>query len=137
MPLPVIISRDTNERLHVCGAKYTTITCGSMQINCASRNNAALTLVGPMVKVYATGPNKNYGFAPVISEPGLTGLNRLEVYRYAHNSENVMTGLNNFCLVLTYCCVITVVIYILSDMSSLETKSFSLKSFYKSINADK
>lgn len=56
-----------------------------MQINCASRNNAGLTLVGPTVKVYATGPNKNYGLAPVISEPGL---NRLEVHRYVYNSEN-------------------------------------------------
>lgn len=47
-----------------------------------------LTLVGPTLKVYATRPNKNYGLAPVISEPGLTGLNNLEVYRYVYNSEN-------------------------------------------------
>lgn len=70
------------------GAKYTTITCGSMQINCASGNNAGLTLVGSALKVYATGPNKNYGLAPVISEPELTGLSCLEVREYVNSNEN-------------------------------------------------
>lgn len=47
-----------------------------------------LTLVGPALKVYATGPNKNYGLAPVISEAGLTGLSRLEVRECAYNIDN-------------------------------------------------
>jgi len=60
------------------GAKYTTITCGSMQINCAGGNNASLTLVGSALKVYAT----------VISEPELTGLSCLEVCEYVNSNEN-------------------------------------------------
>lgn len=59
-----------------------------MQINCASGNNAGLTLVGSALKVYATGPNKNYGLAPVISEPELTGLSCLEVPEYVNINEN-------------------------------------------------
>lgn len=55
-----------------------------------------LTLVGPALKVYATGPNKNYGLAPVISEAGLTGLSRLEVRECAYNIDNRNVFVNNF-----------------------------------------
>lgn len=57
---------------------------------------ASLTLVGLALKVYATGPNKNYGLAPVISEAGLMGLSRMEVRECAYNIDNRNVFVSNF-----------------------------------------